>query len=253
MPDPLGSTTALLDSSQNITDTWEYWPYGEVASRTGSNSTPFTFCGIWGYFKDLVDRLLYVRARFLEPNLGRWLTVDPLWPKEPAYTYAKSTPTVRIDPSGVIPVIPVCVGACVLCGPCLIDMLIVCPPNMEAEKWAKCVMDVWDQLNPWVKWPCTVICAGCIGCIVAWLARAAARACQRIVRRPPKAPKLPPGVSPCQEAIGFVIGRCVNAARDRIGCIRHCTHECVSYATPFGPACENECAATAALACTIRW
>ena len=38
MPDPLGSTAALLDSSQIQTDTFSYWPYGEVATRMGSNT-----------------------------------------------------------------------------------------------------------------------------------------------------------------------------------------------------------------------
>lgn len=100
MPDPLGSTAALLDNSQNKTDTWEYWPYGEVASRTGTNSTPFTFCGIWGYFKDLPDRLIYVRARFLRPDLALWATVDPLWPSQAPFTYTSDAPVIFTDSSG---------------------------------------------------------------------------------------------------------------------------------------------------------
>ena len=35
LPDPLGSTAALLDSSQTKTDTYFYWPYGETRSHTG--------------------------------------------------------------------------------------------------------------------------------------------------------------------------------------------------------------------------
>ena len=34
--DSLGSTVALLDSTQTKTDTWTYWPYGEVRTRTGT-------------------------------------------------------------------------------------------------------------------------------------------------------------------------------------------------------------------------
>ncbi len=30
VPDPLGSTVALLDSTQTITDRFSYWPYREV-------------------------------------------------------------------------------------------------------------------------------------------------------------------------------------------------------------------------------
>ena len=72
--DTLGSTIALTDSGTAVTDTWDYWPYGEVMSRTGTNPTPFTFVGTLGYFKDLLDKLLYVRARHFQPNYGRWLT-----------------------------------------------------------------------------------------------------------------------------------------------------------------------------------
>ncbi len=52
LPDPLGSTSALLDSSQNKTDTFSYWPYGEVRSRTGSTPTPFGYVGTFGYYTD---------------------------------------------------------------------------------------------------------------------------------------------------------------------------------------------------------
>ncbi len=100
--DPLGSTVALRDSSFNVTDTWEYWPYGEVAARSGSNPTPFTFVGMLGYYKDILDKLMYVRARYLRTDLGRWLTVDPLWPMQKAYAYVGNRPVAEIDPSGLV-------------------------------------------------------------------------------------------------------------------------------------------------------
>jgi len=40
VPDPLGSTIALLDNTQTQTDTFTYWPYGEEQSRTGTTATP---------------------------------------------------------------------------------------------------------------------------------------------------------------------------------------------------------------------
>jgi RHS repeat-associated protein len=107
MPDTLGSTIALLDSSQNKTDTWTYWPYGEVRTRTGSNPTPFTFVGTLGYFADSLKRL-YVRARYLRTDLARWQTVDPLWPDESAYGYVGGLPTRNVDPSGLFVIITAC-------------------------------------------------------------------------------------------------------------------------------------------------
>lgn len=99
VPDPLGSTIALLDNTQTKTDTFSYWPYGEVQSRTGTTATPFQFVGTLGYYRDATDRM-YVRARYLRPNLGRWQTVDPYWPVEEAFGYAGANPLTYVDFSG---------------------------------------------------------------------------------------------------------------------------------------------------------
>ena len=48
VPDPQGNTIALMDSNQTITDTFNYWPYGELQSRTGTNPTPFRYVGTKG-------------------------------------------------------------------------------------------------------------------------------------------------------------------------------------------------------------
>ena len=99
VPDPLGNTAALVDATGAVKDSWTYWPYGEVQNHAGSSTTAFTFLGTLGYFTDAIGRL-YVRARYLESALTRWLTVDPLWPSQPAYTYVSSRPLRLIDPSG---------------------------------------------------------------------------------------------------------------------------------------------------------
>jgi RHS repeat-associated protein len=110
--DPLGSTAALYDEAGNKTDEWEYWPYGEVRSHTGSSPTPLTFVGTLGYFMDSA-RQYYVRARSYRADLGRWTTVDPLWPQESPYGYVGGMPTGRVDPSGSFAIIPVaCAVAC---------------------------------------------------------------------------------------------------------------------------------------------
>ena len=41
VPDPLGSTLALLYNTQIKTDTFTYWPYGQVKTRTGTTASPF--------------------------------------------------------------------------------------------------------------------------------------------------------------------------------------------------------------------
>src|SRR5580700_1431914 len=107
--DPLGSTIGLMDSAGTMTDRWEYWPYGEVVSRTGSNATSLTFLGVLGYFQDILSELFYVRARHLRVDLVRWLTVDRIWPDQQPYGYANNSPTSMSDSSGLL------VGGCPAC------------------------------------------------------------------------------------------------------------------------------------------
>src|SRR5205085_8017801 len=73
VPDPLGSTVALLDNTQAQTDTFTYWPYGEIILRSGSTPTPFRCLGSLGCNTDSSARA-YVRNRYLALSRGRWIT-----------------------------------------------------------------------------------------------------------------------------------------------------------------------------------
>jgi RHS repeat-associated protein len=102
VPDPLGSTVALLDSNQAKTDTFQYWPYGEERSRTGTTPTPIRYGGARGYYRDSPART-YVRARYLQVLRARWLTADPIgiaWGTS-RYRYVANRPTYATDASGL--------------------------------------------------------------------------------------------------------------------------------------------------------
>ena len=49
-----------------------------------------------------------MRARVEEPEDGRWMTVDPLWPALPRYSYGSCSPALYGDPSGLQTIIPAC-------------------------------------------------------------------------------------------------------------------------------------------------
>ena len=68
--DTLGSVIKTTDTSGNVTSTTTYWPFGEVRMQTGTNPSPWGFCGVWGYFTDAVSRM-YVRTRHSLLNIGR--------------------------------------------------------------------------------------------------------------------------------------------------------------------------------------
>src|SRR5947209_7186537 len=90
VPDPLGSTVALLDNTQAITDTFDYWPYGEESGRSGTTATPLRFLGTFGVYRDS-SVTAYDRRRYLSTRLGSWSTPAPGAPSQlqpPCYGYA---------------------------------------------------------------------------------------------------------------------------------------------------------------------
>jgi hypothetical protein len=44
--------------------------------------------------------MFYVGARSLASTLARWLTLDPFWPDEPAYSYVEGAPIWKTDALG---------------------------------------------------------------------------------------------------------------------------------------------------------
>lgn len=105
--DSRGSTVALTDAGQNITDAYAYDPFGKVVNSTGSTSNPFRYVGRYGLM-DEGNGLTYIRARYYMPELGRFITKDPLTGNEGdgqslnRYVYAQNLPTVAIDIDGLL-------------------------------------------------------------------------------------------------------------------------------------------------------
>jgi RHS repeat-associated protein len=185
--DPLGSVVHLLDSGLNRAGTYVYWPYGEVLSHTGAD-TPMQYVGRWGYYTATTNRL-YVRARWLRPDLGRWMTEDPIgfeggdWN---LYGYARKSPTSHGDPTGLIG-LPVLVGCALACG-CVGGMVAECLDDMHnmgggLDQFVSCMKDTFNGLPPWGKALVGVCYGGCLACVVA-----AMRVCARPTPRPRPVP-----------------------------------------------------------------
>jgi len=104
--DLLGSTIALSDESSEITDKYAYDPFGRMANRAGTTENPFTFVGQFGLM-DEGDGLYYVRARYYDSHLGRFLSKDLLVGDEmdPSslhrYVYVGNRPVGMVDVSGL--------------------------------------------------------------------------------------------------------------------------------------------------------
>jgi len=97
-----GSTFALSNSSGSVTDRISYSPYGSITARTGSTNTPFLFNGRYGVKTDNTG-LIFMRARYYSPHLGRFINQDPIGLSGGInlYAYAGGEPISYIDPFGL--------------------------------------------------------------------------------------------------------------------------------------------------------
>jgi RHS repeat-associated protein len=98
-----GSTVALTDGTgTNVTDRIEYSAYATITYRTGTNDTPFLFNGRYGVMIDH-NGLLYMRARYYNPYLCRFLNPDPIGFSGGLnfYAYADGNPVSYLDPFGL--------------------------------------------------------------------------------------------------------------------------------------------------------
>jgi RHS repeat-associated protein len=100
LTDAMGSTEALTNSTGAAQTTYSYGPYGSL-SITGTNSNDYTYTGREA---DGIGTY-YFRARYYNPNTGRFLTEDPLGVagSPNLYEYANDNPLLLRDPLGLSP------------------------------------------------------------------------------------------------------------------------------------------------------
>ncbi len=100
--DGIGSTIALTDSLGNIVNKYAYDAFGKVLSQTETISNTFKYVGRFGVMDD-GNGLLYMRARYYDPEVGRFVSKDPigLMGGINIYAYGKNNPLRFADPVGL--------------------------------------------------------------------------------------------------------------------------------------------------------
>ena len=101
--DHLGSIRELTDGSGNTRARYSYDPFGRQTKLTGDLDADFGFAGM---FQTTGAGPLLTRFRAYDPELGRWLSRDPLKNAEfgegpNLYLYVGDDPVNRTDPSGL--------------------------------------------------------------------------------------------------------------------------------------------------------
>ena len=146
--DGLGSVRALTNASGAVSATYRTDEYGLPTAGTGSSSQPF---GFTGEPRDATG-LTYLRARYYDPSLGRFLSRDT-WPGGPnapqtqnRYAYANNNPTTNTDPSGHF------VDTILDIGFIFFDLgsLLFGPPKERASNWLALGADIGAAGIPFV-------------------------------------------------------------------------------------------------------
>ncbi|MEM8682201.1 MAG: RHS repeat-associated core domain-containing protein [Pseudomonadota bacterium] len=108
--DGLGSTRLLTDTAGATTDTYAFRAFGELEGSTGVTVNDYLYTGEQ---YDLNLGFYYLRARYYNPAIGRFPTMDPFggFTEDPfsihRYLYANVNPVSNVDPSGELSVIGV--------------------------------------------------------------------------------------------------------------------------------------------------
>jgi RHS repeat-associated protein len=109
--DALGSVVAESDAQGNVIKRYDYEPFGAVIGGDINDGPGYT-----GHVSDATTGLSYMQQRYYDPQLGLFLSVDPVSPHSShkhfnRYSYAYGNPYSFTDPDGRVPVMPFVYGA----------------------------------------------------------------------------------------------------------------------------------------------
>ena len=98
--DGLGSVVGEVDPLGNLTSSPKYDVYGATRSNAGTATSKQGFVGSLGHVSDTETGLIYMRARYYDPNLGRFVSEDPGRSGTNWFVYCGNNPINTVDQSG---------------------------------------------------------------------------------------------------------------------------------------------------------
>lgn len=96
-----GSTIAVTDDGENIFSRYQYDAYGKILQQNPAAPTdnnPFRYVGQYGVQYEEAN-LYFMRARYYDPNTGKFLSEDPIWSTN-LFAYTDNNPIKYIDFNG---------------------------------------------------------------------------------------------------------------------------------------------------------
>ena len=101
--DGSANTIAMTDAAGNMVNKYAYDEFGNLLNAVETVPNPFTFVGRYGVMDD-DSGLLYMRARYYDPEVGRFINKDPIrfaGGDPNLYCYVQNNPINRVDPLGL--------------------------------------------------------------------------------------------------------------------------------------------------------
>lgn len=104
LTDPLGTVRRVLNATNGVVvASLQYDSFGNPAAATGAQPPPTGRFGFAGREWDATTGLYYNRARYYDPDMGRFISEDPIGfagGDSNLYRYAQNSPHVWRDPTG---------------------------------------------------------------------------------------------------------------------------------------------------------
>src|SRR5262245_52446914 len=100
--DGLGSTDRVTDTFNNVINSNVYDAYGNIRASTGS-ATPFKYVSKYGYYYDGGNTQYYVRQRYYQSTMARWLSsARNFYSVKSPNRLSSKTPGIYLSPNSYV-------------------------------------------------------------------------------------------------------------------------------------------------------
>ncbi|MBP3505766.1 MAG: hypothetical protein J6K43_05115, partial [Lachnospiraceae bacterium] len=93
-----GDTSSITDGNGTTLRNYVYDAFGNVENLHDLDTNPFRYCG---EYYDAETGFIYLRARYYAPEIGRFISEDPIRDGLNWYTYCENNPVMFVDPWGL--------------------------------------------------------------------------------------------------------------------------------------------------------
>ena len=110
LKDHLGNTRVAFNEAGEVSQETHYYPFGlrlkgGAWQQSGASRNKFLYNGKELEGEDLGLNWFDYGARFYDPQLGKWHSIDPVDFEYSPYNYALNNPVIFVDPDGSVPFI----------------------------------------------------------------------------------------------------------------------------------------------------